>query len=524
MPKEMALKSQKNKFSHIAALFLSFFYLFRICREIDLSTADLGRHISNGKWVFRSFQVLTTNFYSYTYPDFPFVNHHWGSGVLFYGIHKFLGFEGLSLFYAGIGLLSLLLILYSTGRKHGTLSTVGAALFSFPLLTYRTEVRPEILSLCFCAVYYFVLLHWKQELKAKVLIWLPPLTLLWVNLHVCFIFGFLILGSFFIEALWDYKKSKTLENFSAIKQLGICFGLCILATLLNPLGIKISLAPFQIFLDYGYRILENQSVRFLFNLRWYFVLIPYFAIAPLLGGGAFYFLYHLRKRSIPLEPISISLLLIGIIFFFLASTAIRNYPFLGLFSIPWIAALFQTMSDRMVKPSKVLNLLLAFGVTFNIAYVGYLASAGASGIHIGVPKGMDESIRFFKDQKLKGPIFNNYDIGSYLVFYLFPEEKVFVDNRPEAYPSSFFEQTYVPMQEDESKWKREEEKYQFNVIFFAWNDLTPAAQTFLAHRIHDPEWIPVFVDSYALILVKNTETNRNVIERFQIPRSRFVTR
>jgi len=55
---------------------------------------------------------------------------------------------------------------------------------------------------------------------------------------------------------------------------------------------------------------------------------------------------------------------------------------------------------------------------------------------------------FFKENNLQGPIFNNYDIGGYLIFNLFPQEKVFVDNRPETYSSEFFQEDYIPMQED----------------------------------------------------------------------------
>jgi len=29
-------------------------------------------------------QVLTTNFYSPTHAGYPFINHHWGSGIIFY--------------------------------------------------------------------------------------------------------------------------------------------------------------------------------------------------------------------------------------------------------------------------------------------------------------------------------------------------------------------------------------------------------------------------------------------------------
>ena len=56
----------------------------------------------------------------------------------------------------------------------------------------------------------------------------------------------------------------------------------------------------------------------------------------------------------------------------------------------------------------------------------------------GLARGVQGSAKFFQNEGLKGPVFNNFDVGSYLIFYLFPEERPFVDNRPEAYPVEFF--------------------------------------------------------------------------------------
>lgn len=97
------------------------------------------------------------------------------------------------------------------------------------------------------------------------------------------------------------------------------------------------------------------------------------------------------------------------------------------------------------------------------------------------------SAEFFKKENVQGPVFNNYDIGSYLIYYLFPQERVFVDNRPESYPASFFKEIYIPMQEKE---------YNFNAIFFSHCDYTPWGQKFLINRLNDKDWVPVFADQF----------------------------
>jgi hypothetical protein len=133
--------------------------------------------------------------------------------------------------------------------------------------------------------------------------------------------------------------------------------------------------------------------------------------------------------------------------------------------------------------------------------------------------GVNASAEFFKEQNIKGPIFNDYDIGGYLIFNLYPE-KVFVDNRPEAYTVDFFE-NYKLMQTDSLKWKEMDEKYQFNSIFFSHRDYTPWAQAFLISRIQDSTWAPVFVDGYNIIFLKRNEQNKEIITKYEIPKSRF---
>src|SRR3989338_2363588 len=94
----------KKTIAIVATVFLFVWGLSLFAQKIDLTTADLGRHIKNGELILNGSveerrAVFTENFYSYTEPTHPFLNHHWGSGVLFYLIERVAGFGGLSLFF-----------------------------------------------------------------------------------------------------------------------------------------------------------------------------------------------------------------------------------------------------------------------------------------------------------------------------------------------------------------------------------------------------------------------------------------
>ena len=144
----------------------------------------------------------------------------------------------------------------------------------------------------------------------------------------------------------------------------------------------------------------------------------------------------------------------------------------------------------------------------------------------GLREGINTSAEFYKGLKIQGPIFNNYDIGGYLIYHLYPQEKVFVDNRPEAYSVSFFEDIYYPMMADETKWKEMDAKYNFNCIYFDRNDNTEHGQPFLIRRIEDPEWVPIFADQRdpAIILLKRNQQNAAIIAQYELPKSMFTSR
>jgi hypothetical protein len=109
-----------------------------------------------------------------------------------------------------------------------------------------------------------------------------------------------------------------------------------------------------------------------------------------------------------------------------------------------------------------------------------------------------------------------------MIFGLFPKEKVFVDNRPEAYPKEFFSQVYIPMQENEDLWKEESVKNKFNVIFFYRLDYTPWGQKFLINRIKDPAWAPVFIDKETIIFLQRNKQNTEVIKKYELPKEMFT--
>ena len=91
-----------------------------------------------------------------------------------------------------------------------------------------------------------------------------------------------------------------------------------------------------------------------------------------------------------------------------------------------------------------------------------------------------------------------------------------MDGRPEAYSVDFFEKIYKPMQENPALWQKYSEQYKINYVFFDYKDITPWAKSFLFNIFQNPKWTLIYRDNSTIILLKNTDENRTLINRFKL--------
>lgn len=494
------------------------FYGSLLVHKIELPAGDdLPRHIVNGEMVVHGhFDILYSNVYSFTETNHPFVNHHWLSGVVFYVLYQTVGWNGLVIFKI-IVLLIAFIILFLTATKKSHFWSV--ALFSIPtilILVERTGIRPEIFSYFFIAIFLYLLSDLEEHPEQKKIFWLIPLQLFWVNLHIFFIIGIILVAGSLLEKIILHRKN--LKVKIVIRKLGFMLVALALVCLINPNGLKGALEPFRHFDNYGIDISELQSITQLLQIRpfWEDIsIITFMWMVPLL---ALSFFFRFGRKQI---------------FYFLASvgtaiagfSATRNLPFFGLIFLPAISGNLDDylygLRDRLAHRASygrriaktlfflflgILSALIVLGGT------GQILAYRKSGIGLS-PHAQDGAV-FLKENSIHGPMFNDFDSGSYLIYHLFPKEKVFIDNRFEAYSPSFFTGTYLPMMQEETIWQEMSQKYHFNVIFLYQYNQGWYIRPFLYARMRDPAWSLVYAGTYHFIFVRNTVENHSVIERF----------
>lgn len=478
----------------IAKLFLLFF-LFSLLFRTDFSfDQDLGRHIKLGEIIVQTLNVPKTNLLSYTNPDYPFINTHWLFGVIAYLFSISVGLQVFLFLKLAIFLFSAYLILKIVPKSNLLLLPIG--LIFFYILRERLELRPEIFSFLYTASTLFILEKYLNT-KTKLIYLLPFIQLIWINTHIYFFVGLTLQAIFLIHLGYQYLRSHL--SGVKLKILTIIFILSAFISLINPSGLKGLLYPLNVNQNYGYTIVENQTIFLLESINFKnpnFIFVK-IAFGIILGS----ILVALIKKKIDLK--NLLLICFGSI---LALLNVRGFPYLFFISFP---AILYYLSLGFSFKSKIfffLNIVIGI-ILFNESFSylsgqNYIKNDSPNIVRLELVESMKKGMDFVIGSDLPNPIFNNFDIGSYIAYRGYPKYKVFVDGRPESYPKEFFLNTYIPMQSDYSKFKEEDKNMGFQTVIFSHTDQTPWGQNFLKTVTKDENWKIVYLDDFLIVFVK----------------------
>lgn len=471
--------------SFLLLLFFAASFLLRHDRSFE---QDLGRHLKLGEIIWEEKSVPPTNLFSYTNPDFPFLNHHFLFEVLVYEGERVVGFGWVVILKVAVILLAVGIVIKLSLQKN-LLLTLPVGFLFLHVLRERVELRPEIFSFLFTSLTYLILERFKEG-RGKWVLCLPLIQLLWINTHIYFPIGILIQGIFLVDFLIS-------RQFTQAKMISFVMFLSILIMFVNPNGVGGLLYPLQVFGNYGYTIAENQNMFLLESISFK---DPNFLFVKLAGGVVILsILLGWIRKSLEVRYLLLSLLGLG-----LALAHVRSFPYLVFVSLPATLANFGVVSGKrwvmgLIGLTGLLLLIESF-FYLNGDYYRYNDSGYKTGLMLE-EKGQ-KALDFVLTQKLPGPIYNNFDIGGYLIYRLFPQYQMFIDNRPEAYPASFFQQVYIPGQSNYEEFKKQEERYGFQTIIFSHTDQTPWGTSFLKSVVKDESFRVVYIDDFIMVLVR----------------------
>lgn len=452
------------------ALYIIFLFLiligfgcFRVFKSLD---PDFGWRLKTGELILER-GVPKTDWYSFTMPDFPWIDHAWLTDVLIYKIYSNFGFQILLLVFLVISVLSFVILIKP---KQFLFYSLPAVLGFLAILGFL-GIRAQIITIFFIALLWKVLSQFleNQDSFSRSIFYIPILFLIWANLHGGFFAGLFILFLFLILEIFKktffFKKLIALpffqgQNFkeqSLKKTLTIFIVLffSFLATLVNPYGLRIYEEILRTSSDNFLRLYIAEWLPLLFSNPSIFVILY---LALFLG-----LLIPLRKK------IEFSQLVIGLIFLVLAFLNQRHFPLFVVLSLP-IFAEFLFHFRQKVIPERLKILLAGFKkwlivfIFLAILVYGFYPTVNYIFKKNTADYYPERALSFLKTLPLSDNLFNEYSWGGYLIWKI-PERKLFIDGRMPSWRQNnqFVFGDYVKIIKAEEGFEKLLDKYEVKI-------------------------------------------------------------
>jgi hypothetical protein len=454
---------------------------------------DLWWHLRTGQWIAETGHIPHSDPFSFTRAGQPWVSHEWLSEVVFYEIWKHAGASGLIVFSAIVTTAGfMLLFLRCPGKPHwAAAATALGALASAP----AWGVRPQMFTFALASLLLW-LLERGQE-RPWLLVSIPPLFLLWLNLHAGFALGPALMLAYGFGLLVEAAMGDTpwREAWPVLARLLLLVLACFALVPLNPSGAQL----------YGYPIqtLRSAGMRS-FIMEWFSPDFHKFRFLPFLVVFLLLLVVLSRTRARLQARVLVPLVLTTL----LALDAVRHIPIFVLLAIPVIAAGLAASSSEIgihtfsprarVRPMfNGLTVVLMAG--FALVRWGVLAQNQATAEAQQFPEKAVEALR---SRALGGEVFVYYDWGGYTIYKLYPEYRVFVDGRADLYGDDLLQQFQTAVQL-RTGWREVLDRWGVRAV------LLPPHCALAQALVLDPNWHLEYRDAQALLLLRTARSSEN---------------
>jgi hypothetical protein len=481
---------------------------------------DVWYHLAAGRLMWRTGEWLTTNTFGFTAPDHPWIDLHWMFEAVLYAVYSLTGINGCILLAAAAAAATALL-LYVHARRFVAAMT-AAVLMAVALLVAapRLGPRPEIVSFVLFALFLRVLDDYPHS--GFRLYWLVPLEMLWANTDGIFAVGLGLIGCYWLGAVLVFlplPRAMRAESRYHVRELahltavGMLAGL---ACIVNPYGLTGARFPLE--------MLSRITASSVLSQRLGEFQGPFSGYAPGLAWAWAALVVVTGLVCVATLPRwHVGRMLAVLVFGYLSAQAHRYVVLFAWVAVPVVAAGIGDLVARW-RPGSAegrgshrlagWTVGLAFGVLLAaIVSNRFWPAIGVErefGTGISRLQFSEEAIAFADQVGISGRPFNCLSMGGFLAWRRFPDERVFVDGRMEAYPELFF-RNYFNVMEDPAAWPSVMAHYDFDYAFLyhGW----PSRQAMINGLIARYGWVLAYYDDTTSLLLPGDERHRPVRER-----------
>jgi hypothetical protein len=382
---------------------------------------DIWWHFRTGQWIFSHGHVPMTDPFSFYGVGRPWVAYSWLFEILVYVLFTKLGLMGILVFTVSMSFL-IALVLHGALRRAGLpfIAEVFPVAAALGAMSSLLSPRPWLFSILFFTLELFILFHVRRTDKIAPLVALPPLFVIWANLHIQFIYGLAVLGLFLMEVLLSqlpslslYPRHRPNISFGRVSFLLLA---CLFATLITPYHFRLYTPILEYIGQTGafQVVLELLPLSFRDLTDW--LVIGLTIVAAFVLGW--------QRAWLPFPTL---LLLMGT---FLAFRARRDVWVLVL-AAAFIIGEFGRFASS--EPSfgftKLRTICVIITLTVAIYVIGLRRQISEQQLESVVERLYPvAAVKFINERNYSGPLYNHFNWGGYLIWTL-PRLLVSVDGR-----------------------------------------------------------------------------------------------
>lgn len=388
---------------------------------------DLPRHLLMGQVVLETGLAPTQEIFSYVYENQPYTPHEWLADVVYYAVYLSFGLNGV-VFLASILIAATFTVIYSeaVSRNAKPLLTFFLVILGAVVSSLHWVTRPHLFTMLFLAVWLILIDRLYRGIQVKIWIF-PAMMLFWANMHAEFIAGFLVLLAYLGGYFFGYLFGSPIAAARSGRDLLGITVLSFAASMLNPVGLR----TWDVVVGYinnRYllsRITETRPPDFTQGEYLPLLILLVTALVLLIArrnrfAPAHFFLLAgfgtmslLSARNAHLSGVIFPLVLSG------AFTGTTEFGFLGRIE----SAIRRTEGRSMGIMLPVLVLAVAaLSLTGPIGTTNRFEPAVFP----------VDAVRWLEAHPQTGRMFNAFDWGGYILFHLWPDQKVFIESQTDV--------------------------------------------------------------------------------------------
>lgn len=460
---------------------------------------DVWLYVKTGEYIFQNLRIPRTDFFSYTAAGRPWFDVHWLAQVILWAAYAAAGAVGLTLLRLAL-VLAIFAVLYRCCRRYASPTlTIVALTLSLLVSNDGFLIKPHLISLLLAVSFVSILERASSGDNARVWL-LVPLQILWVNVHPSF-----FLGPFFmIVYLLDALIRPSARAGRLWKRLALIFMCVSVSCILNPYGLSALPQPW---LQTGSRLFSTTVIPWTPPSSafpaptsvFFFKLMLTLCIASAIFNAG-----NVRPAHV----------VIMVVFALLSMQSRRHMALFGLLAAPGLAYNLSGLAHFLAKrrPGAVRTGGVAGAVLISLFLCALIRDVIDDSYYVrqrslkrfGLGKSQiafpDAAMDFLDSSKIEGPVFCNYDAGSYFAGRFYPRRAVFIDGRNLVYGEEFF-RTYLNAMGNIAAFAALAEKYGITAALLTHS--ARDAKALLPSLWKSAGWTPVYADSRAVVFLRN---------------------